>query len=92
MERAAFKLVSSLEGIIPAIETSHALAYLPKLVPTLPAGQRIVLNFSGRGDKDVNTAINYFNVRTPLPFATSNRLSYYQTISPKRIEGIVTNH
>jgi len=58
----AFKLVSSLEGIIPAIETSHALAYLPKLVPTLPAGQRIVLNFSGRGDKDVNTAINYFNM------------------------------
>ena len=59
---AAFKLVSMLEGIIPAIETCHALAYLHKLVPTLPAGQRIVLNFSGRGDKDVNTAINYFKM------------------------------
>ena len=92
MERAAFKLVSSLEGIIPAIETSHALAYLPKLVPTLPAGQRIVLNFSGRGDKDVNTAINYFNVRTPLPFATFNLTELLPDDSPKRIEGIVTNH
>jgi len=56
----AFSYTSMKEGIIPAIETSHALAYMKKLVPTLPAGQRIVLNFSGRGDKDVNTAVKYF--------------------------------
>ncbi|CAN7081789.1 hypothetical protein Bca4012_080428 [Brassica carinata] len=55
----AFKRVSRLEGIIPALETSHALAHLEKLCPTLPDGARVVLNFSGRGDKDVQTAIKY---------------------------------
>ena len=49
----AFQLVSKLEGIIPALETSHALAYLDKLCPTLPDGTRVVVNCSGRGDKDV---------------------------------------
>eukprot|EP00238_Polyblepharides_amylifera_P014865 CAMPEP_0196576554 /NCGR_PEP_ID=MMETSP1081-20130531/5769_1 /TAXON_ID=36882 /ORGANISM="Pyramimonas amylifera, Strain CCMP720" /LENGTH=457 /DNA_ID=CAMNT_0041895181 /DNA_START=108 /DNA_END=1484 /DNA_ORIENTATION=+ len=53
----AFMLVSRLEGIIPALETSHAFAYLKTLVPTLPKGTRMVINCSGRGDKDVNTAI-----------------------------------
>jgi tryptophan synthase beta chain len=56
----AFKRVSMLEGIIPAIETSHALAYLETLCPQLADGTRVVLNCSGRGDKDVNTAIKYF--------------------------------
>jgi tryptophan synthase beta subunit len=50
---AAFQLLSRLEGIIPALETSHALAYLDKLCPTVPDGTRIVVNCSGRGDKDV---------------------------------------
>lgn len=53
----AFKRLSRLEGIIPALETSHALAYLEQLCPTLPNGTRVVLNCSGRGDKDVQTAI-----------------------------------
>lgn len=53
----AFQRLSQLEGIIPALETSHALAFLEKLCPTLPDGTRVVLNCSGRGDKDVNTAI-----------------------------------
>lgn len=52
----AFQLVTRLEGIIPALETSHALAYLKKLCPTLAPGTKVVLNFSGRGDKDVQTA------------------------------------
>ncbi|KAK7836668.1 tryptophan synthase beta chain 2 [Quercus suber] len=52
----AFKRLSRLEGIIPALETSHALAYLEQLCPTLPNGTRVV-NCSGRGDKDVETAI-----------------------------------
>ncbi|KAJ8534462.1 hypothetical protein K7X08_016190 [Anisodus acutangulus] len=56
----AFKRLSRLEGIIPALETSHALAYLEKLCPTLPNGTKVVLNCSGRGDKDVQTAINEF--------------------------------
>ncbi|KAI3466223.1 hypothetical protein Pfo_022886 [Paulownia fortunei] len=55
----AFKRLSRLEGIIPALETSHALAYLEKLCPTLPDGTKVVLNCSGRGDKDVQTAINH---------------------------------
>lgn len=58
----AFKRLSRLEGIIPALETSHALAYLEKLCPTLPDGTKVVLNCSGRGDKDVQTAIKYLQV------------------------------
>ncbi|KAG7534256.1 Tryptophan synthase beta chain [Arabidopsis thaliana x Arabidopsis arenosa] len=58
----AFKRVSRLEGIIPALETSHALAYLEKLCPTLSDGTRVVLNFSGRGDKDVQTVAKYLDV------------------------------
>ncbi|CAN8230346.1 unnamed protein product [Cochlearia groenlandica] len=58
----AFKRVSRLEGIIPALETSHALAQLEKLCPTLPDGARVVLNFSGRGDKDVQTVIKHLEV------------------------------
>lgn len=56
---AAFQLVSRLEGIIPALETSHALAYLDKLCPTVPDGTRIVLNCSGRGDKDVTVSCSH---------------------------------
>ncbi|KAI8552780.1 hypothetical protein RHMOL_Rhmol06G0294400 [Rhododendron molle] len=58
----AFKRLSRLEGIIPALETSHALAYLEKLCPTLPNGTKVVLNCSGRGDKDVMTATKYLQV------------------------------
>ncbi|MBU8933163.1 MAG: tryptophan synthase subunit beta [candidate division Zixibacteria bacterium] len=49
----AFKLVSRLEGIIPALETSHALAYLIKTGKTLRKDQKIVVCLSGRGDKDM---------------------------------------
>ncbi|CAI9097458.1 OLC1v1033890C1 [Oldenlandia corymbosa var. corymbosa] len=55
----AFKRVSRLEGIIPALETSHALAFLETLCPTLPDGAKVVINCSGRGDKDVQTAIKH---------------------------------
>ncbi|KAG5235673.1 hypothetical protein OIU76_025651 [Salix suchowensis] len=58
----AFKRLSRLEGIIPALETSHAIAYLEKLCPTLPDGTKVVLNCSGRGDKDVQTAIKYLEI------------------------------
>ncbi|MEO1400012.1 MAG: tryptophan synthase subunit beta [Cyanobacteria bacterium J06635_1] len=51
----AFQLVSRLEGIIPALETAHAFAYLDKLCPQLEGSPYIVLNCSGRGDKDVQT-------------------------------------
>jgi len=51
---AAFKLLSEKEGIIPALESSHALSYLEKLAPELEQDQIIVVNLSGRGDKDIN--------------------------------------
>ena len=51
----AFQLLCKLEGIIPALETAHAFAYLEKLCPTLEGSPRIVINCSGRGDKDVQT-------------------------------------
>jgi tryptophan synthase beta chain len=52
-----FKLLSECEGIIPALETAHAVAYLPKLAPTMGKDKIIVVNLSGRGDKDVNEAM-----------------------------------
>jgi len=51
----AFQLVSKLEGIIPALETAHAFAYLDILCPQLEDGTKVVINCSGRGDKDVQT-------------------------------------
>ncbi len=52
---AAFQRLSKLEGIIPALETAHAIAYLETLSPQLNGSPRIVINCSGRGDKDVQT-------------------------------------
>ncbi|MEJ2226964.1 MAG: tryptophan synthase subunit beta [Alphaproteobacteria bacterium] len=49
----AFQLCTKLEGIIPALESAHALAYLPKLAPELPKDNLLVVNLSGRGDKDI---------------------------------------
>jgi tryptophan synthase beta chain len=50
-----FRLMTKMEGIIPALETSHAIAYAAKLAPELSKHQSIVVNLSGRGDKDMNT-------------------------------------
>ena len=52
---AAFHELCRTEGIIPALESSHALAYAKKLAPTLAADQLVVVNLSGRGDKDIFT-------------------------------------
>lgn len=51
----AFKTLSKVEGIIPALESAHALAYLEKLIPQTTEDQIVILNLSGRGDKDVYT-------------------------------------
>lgn len=50
----AFQLLSQTEGIIPALESSHAIAYLQKLAPEMSPSRTIICNLSGRGDKDVN--------------------------------------
>ena len=49
----AFRFLARTEGILPAIESAHALAHVMKLAPTLPSDRTIIVNLSGRGDKDV---------------------------------------
>jgi len=56
------RLLTEMEGIIPALESAHAIAYVAKLAPTLPRDQIVVLNLSGRGDKDMNTVAKYLGV------------------------------
>ena len=56
---AAFREVSETEGILPALESSHALAYVSKTAPSMPRESLIILNLSGRGDKDVEQAAKY---------------------------------
>ncbi len=58
----ALQRLSELEGIIPALETSHAIAYLEILCPQLTGSPRIVINCSGRGDKDVQTVAKYLGM------------------------------
>lgn len=52
---AGFHALTRMEGIIPALESSHALAYTMKLAPTMRPDQKIIVNLSGRGDKDMHT-------------------------------------
>jgi tryptophan synthase beta chain len=59
----ALQRVSLLEGIIPALETAHAFAWLEQLCPTLAPGTELVINLSGRGDKDVNTVADHLGDR-----------------------------
>ena len=54
----AFKELTLVEGIMPALETAHALAYVKKKAPSMDSEQVIVVNVSGRGDKDINTVAN----------------------------------
>ena len=56
-----FKTLARTEGILPALESSHAIAYTVQLIPTLKPGSIVVVNLSGRGDKDVQTVIDNGN-------------------------------
>ena len=56
------KLLSQTEGIIPALESAHAVGYAVKLAPTLPSEQVMIINLSGRGDKDMQTVARALNV------------------------------
>jgi tryptophan synthase beta chain len=51
----AFHILSRNEGILPALESAHAVAYVKKIAPSLGRDQIIVINLSGRGDKDVQS-------------------------------------
>jgi tryptophan synthase beta chain len=59
----AFEYLSKTEGIIPAIESAHAVAYAKKLAPSMNENQIIVINISGRGDKDVAAIARYKGVK-----------------------------
>jgi len=54
----AFKELTLVEGIMPALETAHALAYVKKVAPSMNHEETIVVNISGRGDKDINIVAN----------------------------------
>lgn len=57
----AFQVLSKVEGIIPALESSHAVAHALKLAPTLTTDDIIIINISGRGDKDVEQVFHMLN-------------------------------
>ena len=59
----AFEYLSRVEGIIPAIESAHAVAYARKLAPTMSQDQIMVICLSGRGDKDVAAIARYKGVQ-----------------------------
>jgi tryptophan synthase beta chain len=59
---SAFQEVTRLEGIIPALESSHALAHVKKIAGGLPKDHLVVVNLSGRGDKDVNTVSTHLGL------------------------------
>ena len=58
----ALHLLAKTEGIICALESAHALAYLCEIAPTLPSDKRVVVNLSGRGDKDLPQLIEKIKV------------------------------
>lgn len=58
----AFLYLTKTEGIIPAIESSHAVAYAMKLAPAMPKDSIIAVTLSGRGDKDVKSIAEYLEV------------------------------
>jgi tryptophan synthase beta chain len=58
----AFQLLSQLEGIIPALESAHAVAHAVKVAAEMKSEEIVVVNLSGRGDKDVNTAREYLEL------------------------------
>lgn len=63
----AFQLLSELEGLIPALESAHAVAHVKKLAPTLGKDQIVVINLSGRGDKDVEVVAELLGRSGGLP-------------------------
>ena len=59
----AFHMVNRMEGLLPALETAHAFAYLDELMPQMSKEQHIVINVSGRGDKDLNSVVEIEGIK-----------------------------
>ena len=66
----AFVLLSRLEGIVPALESAHTLAYALRLASTMRPHQFIIVNLSGRGDKDVDEVTRLLDIREDVAVAT----------------------
>ena len=60
---AALKILAEIEGIIPALESAHAVAEVIRLAPRLKKSQILIMNLSGRGDKDMGTVSDYLGVK-----------------------------
>ncbi len=60
----AMLLLSRIEGIIPALESAHAVAHAIKIAPLMKSDETLIINLSGRGDKDLHSALTYFRSRT----------------------------
>jgi tryptophan synthase beta chain len=58
----SFQLLSKLEGIIPALESAHAMAAAEQIAPTMGKNKLIIVNLSGRGDKDIPTIAKMLGV------------------------------
>jgi tryptophan synthase beta chain len=58
----AFHLLSKTEGIIPALESAHAVAHAIKIAPEMKKDEIIIVNLSGRGDKDLSTAMRFLKI------------------------------
>ena len=56
---AAFQLTTKIEGIIPALEPAHAVAHAAKIAGDLPSDHIMIINMSGRGDKDMDAVVQY---------------------------------
>jgi tryptophan synthase beta subunit len=63
----AFGLLARLEGILPALETAHAIAHVAKIAPKMDRGQIIIVNLSGRGDKDCQEVARLLERGTRVP-------------------------
>lgn len=62
----AFLYLTKMEGIVPALESSHAVAYARKIVPTLPKDSIVIVNISGRGDKDMDSILKFMEDKYSL--------------------------
>ena len=71
----AFQLCSKLEGIIPALEPAHALAKVAELAPKKPKDHLMVLNLSGRGDKDLRAVAQYLERRPEMTTRIDRRFT-----------------
>jgi tryptophan synthase beta chain len=60
----AMLLLSRIEGIIPALESAHAIAHATKIAPLMKSDEILIVNLSGRGDKDLQAALTHFRSRT----------------------------